>query len=641
MTWRAFIIGLLLAALLGWVEPLSSFIAPYGAWFSYSSFPSGPVFVLVVLTLGGNVLLKILPGLRAFRRAELLLIFSMMFVAAAVPCEGIGRYFGQMLAGPPYLARRTEIPWEQEGGALAVAPEGLVLSRDPLSTAAKQYFEGAGESGRIPWAYWAKPLAHWATFLIPMYFAVFFVCGMLRRQWVEVERLMFPLARVPLEFTRGAGEGWLPSIFHSKGFLLGLIFTTSWRLLLGLPKFWGGTAIPVTIPFADALQGTPLEGIGLVNLGLDLPAIGFAFLVPADVSLSVWLFFFFARVEVLMGRKFAIAELARPNGEFLRWQQFGAYAAFTVGMAVAARRHLWAVVTRAFGRGQADDSAEPIGYSTAFWGFWVCMALCMAWYIWHGMRPLTAVAMLALIFMAFLVYARIVAQGGLYVATKSWGLSRVIHSLSGGTAFSPAGAVIASMQGSIFLSIRTTMLAPQTMNVFRIASVFRRRRIRWLFPALAAAVLVALVAMTHQLLRQAYGMGAANFHDTLQTVIPAGSFWQAHNMIVQPRQSVSVVPSATVLGAVVMSVVMALRARFYWWPIHPIGFLACMGFHAQRLWLPFLIGWTCKVGVMKLAGGQVLRQARDFFIALILTHYTLSGFSGVLSLLTRGTVTGI
>jgi len=636
MTWRAFIVGVIFVALLGWVEPYSSFITSFGAWFSYSSFPSGAMAVLVLLTVVVNVILKALNRAWAFTQAELLLVFCMMFVAAAIPCEGIGRYFFQMVAGPTYFARRTDIAWEEPGGALEHAPEGLVLSKNPLSTAAEQYYLGAGETARIPWSAWAKPLLHWVLFLVPLYMAVMFMCGILRRQWVEVERLLFPLARVPLEFTEGgATDRLLPALFYNRGFLFGLAFAVGFRLLRDLPVFFGGTAFAITIPFQDVFQDTVLENAGFANLGLNLSAVGFAFLVPADVSLSVWFFFLFARAEILIGQAMAIPDLAQANGPFLRWQQLGTYFAFIIGMAWMARQHLAGVVKRALRLPDApDDSEEPISHALAFWGFLACIAWCIGWYWYHGMGPMTALAVLGLTFCWFFVYARIVSQGGLYVAVNQWSMPGVIHSLSGGHAFSPAGAVIAGMQGTLLFGGRTTLVAPQTMGALRISEVFGRRR-RWLLPALVVALLIALAGMTHQVLTQAYAQGAVNFWDGLQLNMPQGAFNTADNFINQPAQSVDPKLGGLTFGAVAMALVMFMRARFYWWPVHAIGLLACSGWHARRLWFPFFVGWLTKVGIMKLAGGRTLREARNFFIALIATEYFIGGISGVSQLLFR------
>jgi hypothetical protein len=196
------------------------------------------------------------------------------------------------------------------------------------------------------------------------------------------------------------------------------------------------------------------------------------------------------------------------------------------------------------------------------------------------------------------------------------------------------------MQGTLLFGGRTTLVSSQAMNAFRISSVFGRRA-RLLLPALIVSVLLALVMMTHQVLRQAYTIGAVNFADSLQTVMPNAAFWRAHNTILSPGQSVEPHVGALSVGAIGMAMLMLLRGRLYWWPIHPIGFLASTGFHTQRLWLPFFLGWLTKVGIMKLAGGRILRHARDFFIAVIIAHFSVSGVVGILQLLTRGRFPGL
>ena len=88
------------------------------------------------------------------------------------------------------------------------APEGILLSKNPHSVAARHFYEGTpqGEVVRVPWGYWWPVIRNWGVFICLYYLATFFLFGLLRKQWVEAERLAFPLARVPLEFTEGSGE---------------------------------------------------------------------------------------------------------------------------------------------------------------------------------------------------------------------------------------------------------------------------------------------------------------------------------------------------------------------------------------------------------------------------------------------------
>ncbi|MCK4376513.1 MAG: hypothetical protein KAX19_14350, partial [Candidatus Brocadiae bacterium] len=366
MTWRAFIIGILFVAGIALLEPYVSHGKGWGG-FSSTSFPGGAVLVLVVLAVGLNVLLRLIRRGWELTQAELMLVWCMLIVGATFPGDGIARFWYSFIAAGPYLARRADLAWEDEG-ALTYAPQGLVLSNNPRSFAAKQYYEGA--EGRVPWRYWLRPLAHWAVFFVLLYLAVFFLTAILRRQWVESERLMFPLARVPLEFTEGSARGGLlPKLFAEKGFLIGLIAASAFRLFRAAPLFFGAeSTIPLTLPMRDIFLGTPLEPMSFDNINLWPSAVGFAFLVPADVSLSIWFFYFFARFELQAAYWAGWGHYGGTYGNLMRWQQAGAYIACTVGMLWMARRHLLAVLRKAVGLARLDDSEEPIGYRLAFWG---------------------------------------------------------------------------------------------------------------------------------------------------------------------------------------------------------------------------------------------------------------------------------
>jgi len=641
MTWRAFLIGIISVAGLNLLDPYSSFIKG-GGWLTIGSFPAGAVLFIVVITLVLNVLLKLLQRGWELNQPELMLIWCLLVVGAVIPCEGLGRHWYTMLAGAPYYARRVDIPWE-DGGALEQAPEAFVLSKNPRSEAARLYYEGGGEHQRVPWSAWLKPLLNWTAFLLLLYLAVFFMCGIIRRQWVDVERLMFPLARVPLEFTEGAaGGGLLPDLFTSPPFIKGVFFALAVRLVTALPLVFGAqSGVQLMIPFKNVLVDTPLEFMDFDNLIIQLPIIGFAFLVPADVSLSVWFFFLFSRAELLTAHWLALPEAGGTWSPMMRWQQFGAYVVFAAGILIMSRRHLAAVLRKAVGAGRdVDDSDEPIGYPLALWGFLAAVLGCLVWYHLQGMRILTGFVALLLILTSYLIYARVVAQGGVPVVRTLWSLPHVMEGIGGTGMFTGAGAVVVSAQGSLVLEGASTVLAPMAINAFRISDVFGRRR-KWLLPALFMALLVGLVCTTWVVLTQAYDMGAVNFSATWGVQnLARGVFNNSQRIITGGEAEVARLHVRPLLiGSVGMAFLMFMRARFYWWPIHSIGLLTCSSWNMMaRLWFPFFLGWLTKVGIMKFAGGRMLRKARDFFIAVIIVDSFLTGLSAVVRTISGGTI---
>lgn len=129
MTWRAFILGLLAVAGISLLEPYAGHGKGWGG-FSSTSFPGGAVLVLVVLTVGANVLIKLIRRGWALKRPELMLIWCMLIVGAAVP-SNLMRFWFPVLAAPSYLGRRARcrsLVWQQ--CAFSNSPFRPVLGQD-------------------------------------------------------------------------------------------------------------------------------------------------------------------------------------------------------------------------------------------------------------------------------------------------------------------------------------------------------------------------------------------------------------------------------------------------------------------------------------------------------------------------------
>jgi hypothetical protein len=646
MTLRAFLIGLACVAGVCLLDPLTSFNKFWG-WNTVGHFPPAAVFFLVVFTAGLNPLIRLARRSWAMRQAELMLIWCMLIVACIVPSDGLMRWWMPMLAGPAYIARRADIPWQET--SLQEAPDRLLLTKKPNSMAARQFYEGRPEGGRFPLAQWLRPIGWWALLMAPYYLAIFLVCALIRRQWVETERLQFPLARVPLEFTEDAGGGasdgggWLPALFRSRAFLGGLLATAVFRFLRAVPLLFGKDAgWDVALPFKDVLAETPLEHLYLQNFSLWWSPIGFAYLVPADVSLSVWLFYLFGRVELQVAH--AVGSPLHYGGtwsQLMRWQVAGSYFAFTVGALFMARRHLQDIFRKAVGRGRGvSDAEEPVHYAVGFWGLLACLVGCVAWFVAFGMKAWVAGVFVMLLMCIAFVNARIVAQSGLYVTTCLWQVPNIMNGLGGGFVFGPRGAAIANMQYGTMVDNNYSMLSPAAVHAFRIGEVFGRRR-KLLLPVLFVTLAVGIGCSTFTCLKMSYDGGALNFKDDYgPTGNPKYRFDLSHQMIENPGDVSPARWWPLGIGAGLTGAVMFMRARFYWWPVHPIGLLALSNWHADRIWLPFLLGWLLKVCFMKFGSGRLVREARSFMIGLIMVETFVGSVSTIVRTLSRGDIPG-
>ena len=620
MTWRAFIIGILGVVGLCLLVPVNDYRIG-NTFLTGNHFPVGVFFMLFVLTIVVNGVLKLIRRSWMLTQAELMLVWCMMIVASTVPASGLLRQFPPMMASAPYLSQRADLAWEDD--VLKVAPRGILVSNNPKSPAAKKFFEGTpkGEPVRVPWDQWVRPCLTWGSYVALFYVATICLCGILRRQWVDSERLFFATARVPLEFTAGASEGnVLPAVLRSKALCVGAGLTILFGLARLFPLLTGADAgWRVVIPIQQILSDTALDYV-LVSDGKIYPlAIGFAFLVPSDVSLSIWFFYAFMCTQIVIAHSIGRPLEGGRSGPFLQWQQAGAFLSLTVGMLYMARRHLWGVVKASLllGRGP-DQSEEPIDNRLAFWGLLCALVGLVLWNVHFDVSLGAALALVALTFSIVLVHTRMVAQGGLFFTQQGWSPTWFLHRISGGRIFGPTAAVVAPLEVSMFIADSRELLAPHAMNAFRISSVFERRR-KMLLPIMLVTLLAAVIAgMYSSLTWVYYDLGVVN--------TPIGSSHVYHNinryngistMISRPYQDAQCLWGGLTSGVVGMGILMALRGTFYWWPINPLGFAITISWCTRELWFSFFLGWLAKALVLKFGGGPMLRDARHFFLGVI------------------------
>ena len=98
--------------------------------------------------------------------------------------------------------------------------------------------------------------------------------------------------------------------------------------------------------------------------------IGIGFLIPLDLLFSCWTFYWFYKIQILLGSIMGWRSL--PGFPYATQQAFGAYVGLLVFALWAGRRHLFRVLKGAFYMGNAsdrtDESDEPMTYRWAFWG---------------------------------------------------------------------------------------------------------------------------------------------------------------------------------------------------------------------------------------------------------------------------------
>ena len=216
---RALVLGTLVVILIGvWSQYTLLIVNSSEITWSYFPIAIGSPFGFLLLL---NLLARKLYRRVGLRPAELALILVMGLAATGLPIF-IMMYLIKMISMPYYLAT-AENRWEVF--IVPYLPDWAVPGTE--GNAMEWFFTGAPRGAQIPWGTWLGPFVWWLTLIWAVYLVSYCVVVILRAQWMERERLMFPVMEMPRQLLEEDEPRVLPPLMRD------------WL-------FWIGASIPVT-----------------------------------------------------------------------------------------------------------------------------------------------------------------------------------------------------------------------------------------------------------------------------------------------------------------------------------------------------------------------------------------------------------
>lgn len=619
---RAACVGMLLCVVIGAGEPYAVGVlhtSPLCADFS----TGGALFLFFILTFVVNGLLLRLAPRCALNSSELLVCYAMMIVASAIPSWGFMMNVIPQIASPVYYANATN-RWEEE--VIPFVPRWLfVWDRDAVF----KFFEG--KRVPVPWRLWATPLLGWAVFILAFYAASSCIMVIFRRQWVEYDHLSYPLVQIPVEMCGVQIRGALKKpLYRDWRMWLGFAIPAILYTIRGLNVYYP------TIPVLNASWDFFIAKWRLwVALVIYFDVLGLAFLVPLDVSLSLWVFtvLYFVEQGLFYSIGFQIGPrqpYSDPGGQEVSHQALGAMVALVAVCLWRSRRHLGQVFRKAlFSSAEVDDSDEVLGYRAAVLVTALCTLVMFGWFVAVGFSPIAAAVVLFWLFVIFFGLARVIAQTGLaYYRAPVVPSVGTIETLGYG-GLGPRGIMGLMFTEPYGMDTRTTVMA-STANGLMLAEAGPKRK-RGYSLCLALAIVVTLIASGWACIHFAYAEGASNlggwgFHSGHHQWIPS---WlrglKAQHVGVGTVQAVFFA-----IGAATFAITSFLQARFYWWPIHPIGAALGLTHPVFFSWFSIFVAWAIKTVVIRVWGDTGYRAARPFFLGIVLGSFTTAGFWAVI-----------
>ncbi len=633
LTPRALVVGTLLSLFIGIASPYNLHVI-HGSYMDIDFSTPAAFFLFFVLVFIVNGVLRWFR--LALNAGELLVVYVMMIVATTLPSMGMTASFIPDIAAEYFAS-------PENGWDTLIVPHLPSWVRPTDKLAIRWLFEGKPSVEAIPWGAWLMPLAMWLTFLFALYFSMIAIMAMLRRQWVERERLVYPMVHLPLEMVKAE---------EKPGFT---------NPVLRSPWLWAGILIPALVVTINGLnfyfpevpkieQGTRLEifrGAARLQFNISFPMTGFAYMLRLDMALSLWVF------SVLTQLERAVIKMVGFDGfvtakDFIRHldgysqngggplvchQSLGALLVLVAFSLWLSRRHLRDVVAKAFGRGKdVDDSDEVMSYPFAFWGTVVCVVYMTAWLWRSGMSLGIAAAMVVLSLAIFYGITRVVAGGGLAAARAPVISSTAIISALGSDGMPPSTMVAFGLSYVWMSDVRIFVMA-SAANGLKLGSELpgRRRRLFW---AMAIAVVVALLSSIWMTMVIAYREGGQNANSWFFVGGPQYPYDFIGRAMRNPAGPDVDAWIFAGFGAAAMATLTFLHHRFPWWPLHPMGLPLSTIMMTDFMWFSIFLAWAVKRLVLAYGGPRLYRKTRRFFLGLILGQFTACGAWIIVDLLT-------
>lgn len=612
LTIRAISVGLILSVLLNIWGIHSSYVTN-ASIVSLAHLPITAVFPFVLVVFGLNPLIKwILPG-KGFTRQELIIVFFLVFTASAIPAWAFSSYALSVISGPNYFVS-PENRWAEL--FLSSVPSWLIVPN--TDNALTPFFEGLGSGDTAVWQVWIIPLFWWLTFYAAIFIVGASLMVILRKQWVEHERLSFPLAQVPLLLIEGTdGPSLWPPIVRSPLFWMGFGITF-FILLWNMIGYFG---------YLPTIRIGPTHATGLVlfdkapniSIRFNYLVAGIAYFTRIEVLFSVWFFYLLRIIQEGMMNNMGVAN----SYMVLQFQHLGGLLTMVVFTLWMARRHLKQVFYHALGRpSDLDDSREFFPYRLAVFGVTGGYLYLVAWLYAAGGSLVLIIVMITMSLLIFVGISRVVAETGLAAFDIPYDAANRVTVVVVGTDHIDAQTLTTMTLCHTFARNWRTLGMCSMAHAAKMGDVMGGGVGKGVFGMITLTLVLSTATAFVYTIYLGYDFGASQFTGTAfkrgaQEVWDELAGWinNAH-----PYKSTHVIYSSS--GILVMFFLLIVHHRFTWWPLHPIGFGVVATHSVNMAVANFFFVWLVKVVIFRVGGVALYRTVQPLVIGMIVAYAT-------------------
>ncbi len=584
------------------------------------------IFIITVL----NMWIRSFAPSVSLTQRDLIVVYSMLAVGSAFSGHDcIPRLMGLI----PYAFRFATPENDWEALLFHHLPEWLVV-KHPKTV--NDFYEGNVNfftEGYVQ--YWIVPILSWSAVIFLLMLTFLCLTSLIRKQWIENEKLAYPIIQIPLEITTNR------RIFRNRLLWIGFGIAMGINLLNGLQFFFPVLPeIPVkkynlNIYFTQK----PWNAMGNTPLRFHPYLIGFSFILPLDLAFSCSFFYLMKKMQLIFGSATGVSKL--QGYPFLGEQGAGALVALLAIACWNGRKYFASVFSQVIRQKRAGTQNEAFSYRSTLVTLGLCLLLLAILCIRGGMSLWAFSVFIGIYLMIVIGLTRMRAELGPPIHAIGYLTPQYMMISLLGTRRLRAGnltmlSLLNWLSGASYASFRTHPM-PDQLEAFKLAERTGVRN-RTMFIVLVIASLVgilsSLILYPYAIYREGVAAGSEQIHAGGADTYNFLSSW-----LVNPKPMDWL--ATTVLGLTFIANlgIMFLRSRFVWCPLHPAGYVIGVApGTTDIIWFPLLIAMVAKWIILRNGGIKAYRRAIPFFIGLVLGEALMGCFWPLLSLILRSAV---
>jgi len=576
------------------------------------------IFCMFVLTLLNHALKRFFPK-RSLSQAELLLIYTMLSVSTGLFGIDLMTLLVPLM-GHAFWFATPENEWQEL--FWRYLPKWLTVSDQSVS---RGYYEGESSFWMAKHlAAWGVPILAWSAFTFVFMFIALCINVIVRKQWIQEERLSYPIIQLPLEMTDNKS-----GFFRNPMMWIGFAISGGFNLMQGLHFLYPVIpALNLKYNLAPLFTNRPLNAIKWLPINVYPFVVGLSYFMPLDLSFSFWFFYLFWKAQVVFRD---IMGWGAMPGSRLSAQLSGAWFGIGILAIINSRKHIMKVLRFAFGRRSSDnDSAEPMRYRTAVFGLIFGMIFLLLFWHQAGMSLWVGAIFFCMYFIFVIAATRMRAELGppaheLHNSGPGWIMLETLGSKS----FTPGALTSISLLYWTTYGYRCHPM-PHQLEGFKIADRIGMDAKRMNL-AMLLATAVGIIAAFFVLLSLFYDYGGTS----RVMGYSMGPSWTAFNRL--QRQLYGVmgadysITKQRIFGVAFTFFLMFMRRRFVWWRLHPVGYAVSAGWSVSWMWFSVFLSWLFKRFILQLGGLRAYRNTTPLFLGLILGQFVVGSFWTIIS----------